>query len=607
MGLTEANYSRLLQQLLPQGIAWPRDSDSTLAQFLSAVAVEFSRIDARAASLVDAVMPSAASELLEDWERVAGLPDPCLVGQTQTLQLRGDALVAKLAGTGGQSIAYFIAIAADLGFTVTIDEFRPFRAGIAVAGDSLTNGDWAHTWRVNGPEATVRHFAAGLSTAGQSLAEWGNELLECRLGALKPAHTVLLFAYPQVFDMMSLFANGEEGLFYDAAVEGSMFTDFAGTVVLVNENDAIANIHDLSGNGYHGTKAATGQRPKMILSANNYRRRVDYDVLDDALTLPLPDLGNNCTIARARPGLGCVITSGVGIHGNQSDNTDFVSLLILDRPFTQIEADGVRLRFKQRSGVTDQFNVPYGDDPAEILDVFHSSGHPNKPIIVMVHGGFWRTGSKQSPNVIKAKLQHWIPKGFTFVSVNYNLDVGTDPLDQCRSVAKALAWVQSQASSWGCNPDNIVMMGHSAGAHLVALMTAKTAYREEFGVKPWLGTVIIDSAAYNLNYIMLNPSHLAGYNEPWGSDPAHWAAGSPTLQLDCTPAPMFLITSTDTNPGEADGFAGPFRDAIVARGGVATIYPTAYIHEETNSQLGLPNPYTADVDDFIASIGLSTD
>ncbi|WVR18345.1 hypothetical protein y223_00065 [Bordetella phage PY223] len=183
-----------LDALLPQGLAWPRESDARMRALTRALAEEFARVDARGDDLLREVLPSTTVEMLSDWERAAGLPDPC-VPSGQTLQERRNALLSRLAGTGGQSRAFFIELAAYLGFTITITEFRPFRAGISHAGDALYNDDWRHAWRINAPETTIIEFRAGLSAAGEPLRKWGNELLECVLNRIKPAHTVLLFGY----------------------------------------------------------------------------------------------------------------------------------------------------------------------------------------------------------------------------------------------------------------------------------------------------------------------------------------------------------------------------------------------------------------------------
>lgn len=196
MSYTAEQYRAQLKALLPSGQAFPRERGNTLDALLDAMSIELARDDARADQLVVEAIPSTTTELLPDWERVAGLPDNCSGSLADTVQGRRRDLVAKLNSLGGQSKAYFIALAAQLGFTISIEEFRPFRAGLSGAGDSLTNGDWAFTWRVNGGSVPIIRFRAGQSSAGEPLASWGNSALECRFNQLKPAHTHIIFSYP---------------------------------------------------------------------------------------------------------------------------------------------------------------------------------------------------------------------------------------------------------------------------------------------------------------------------------------------------------------------------------------------------------------------------
>lgn len=195
MARTAAEYREQLKALLPPGQAFPREPGTTMETLLDGLAEEWARIDARGEQLTIEANPQLTSELLSDWERVAGLPDKCSGTLETTLQGRRQVLMAKLTATGGQSPAYFIAVAAALGYTVTIDEFRPFLAGFSRAGDALTNGDWVYTWRVNAPEVTTIPFRAGQSVAGEPLRAWGNDTLECKINQLKPAHTIVLFGY----------------------------------------------------------------------------------------------------------------------------------------------------------------------------------------------------------------------------------------------------------------------------------------------------------------------------------------------------------------------------------------------------------------------------
>jgi uncharacterized protein YmfQ (DUF2313 family) len=195
MSYTADQYRDHLKALLPPGRALPRERGSNLDALLDALAQELARLDARAERLPVEAVPSTTTELLSDWEAAAGLPDNCSGSLPETQQGRRNDLVSKLVSQGGQSAAYFIELAAALGFEVEIEEFRPFLAGISHSSDALTNGDWRFTWRVRAPEVTVLPFRSGISAAGERLAVWGNAGLECRVRKYKPAHTIVLFAY----------------------------------------------------------------------------------------------------------------------------------------------------------------------------------------------------------------------------------------------------------------------------------------------------------------------------------------------------------------------------------------------------------------------------
>ncbi len=190
--MTADDYLSQLQALLPQGPAWPRDSSATLTMLLQAMADEMSRVDNRAAQLIDETDPRTTDELLADWERVAGLPDTC-VATSQTTAQRRAALHAKLTTLGGQSAAYFIALAANLGYTVTITEFDQHTV-IDDVNHPLYGQPWQFAWQVNAPQDTVGVLDV-TGTVNDPLAWWGNEALECSINRLKPAHTHAMFAY----------------------------------------------------------------------------------------------------------------------------------------------------------------------------------------------------------------------------------------------------------------------------------------------------------------------------------------------------------------------------------------------------------------------------
>ncbi|MGV8923280.1 MAG: alpha/beta hydrolase [Thermomonas sp.] len=137
-------------------------------------------------------------------------------------------------------------------------------------------------------------------------------------------------------------------------------------------------------------------------------------------------------------------------------------------------------------------DVAYGSDPRQRFDVFLPAQPRNAPIILMVHGGGWSNGNKDNPGVVENKAMHWLPKGYVLVSTNYRMRPDTAPLDQARDVALALAKVQQLAPEWHADPSRVVLMGHSAGAHLVALVGASPTLWREAGAQRPRGVVSLD-------------------------------------------------------------------------------------------------------------------
>lgn len=189
-------YRQLLNSLLPPGPAWTDAEESNLQRLLKGLAVEYTRLDMRANQLRIEANPRLMNELLIARETEAGLPDPCS-GLGTTIQARINAVVAKWAERGGQSIQYYADLLNALGFSVDIIEYIPFRAGRGRSGQPVCSTAWIHYWQVTAAEFTIIYFRSGLSTAGEPLRSWGNFAFECIAQRLKPAHTKLLLFFTE--------------------------------------------------------------------------------------------------------------------------------------------------------------------------------------------------------------------------------------------------------------------------------------------------------------------------------------------------------------------------------------------------------------------------
>lgn len=237
-------------------------------------------------------------------------------------------------------------------------------------------------------------------------------------------------------------------------------------------------------------------------------------------------------------------------------------------------------------------DVAYGSNPAQHLDVYAPEHPRNAPMILMVHGGAWRIGDKEGRGVVENKVEHWVSKGFVFVSVNYRLLPEADALAQARDIANALDYAHKHAKDWGADPRNILLMGHSAGAHLVALVAA--SHKPDFR-----GAVILDSAALDVVDVM-SRRHFGFYDDAFGSDPERWRAASPYHQLAKGQPPFLLVCST--RRAESCRQANAFAQKARSLGIRATVLEEDLSHLAINRELGDRAVYTEDVDRFIRSV-----
>ncbi len=262
--------------------------------------------------------------------------------------------------------------------------------------------------------------------------------------------------------------------------------------------------------------------------------------------------------------------------------------------------DGVQESALHGAGVQVVRDVAYGAEDDQRFDVYlPRSGARNAPVIFMVHGGGWQRGDKAMRAVVANKVAHWVPKGSVFISTNYRMLPQAAPVEQAEDIAQAIIFAQRNAASWGGDPSKFILMGHSAGAHLVAFISAAPARAQRQGALPWLGSVVLDSASLDVVDTM-EGRHLSLHDRAFGSDPAYWRKASPYHHLTPGAAPMLAVCSTERK--SACPQARRFSAKAVALGVRAQVLEQPLSHREINEQLGKPGVYTNAVDAFIASL-----
>jgi len=224
----------------------------------------------------------------------------------------------------------------------------------------------------------------------------------------------------------------------------------------------------------------------------------------------------------------------------------------------------------------------------QMLDVYAPNEGKNHPVVVWIHGGSWKAGDKAS---IQKKPQAFADKGFVFVSTNYRFVPNVTVKKMTGDIAKAIRWVHDHAKEYGGDPNSIFVIGHSAGAHLAALVCTDDRYLKAEGLPLSIikGCVPVDVSVYDI------PKRLKdGGSVPPASFKAVFGETEES-QLELSPAthvakgkniPSFLILHVADRPdtkAQSQWFAEKLKEAGVPAKVVAAEGTT---HGTINDNLG---------------------
>ena len=249
--------------------------------------------------------------------------------------------------------------------------------------------------------------------------------------------------------------------------------------------------------------------------------------------------------------------------------------------------------------------LSYGADAKQKMDLLVPANATRAPLLLFVHGGGWSIGDKRAGAGVKAA--HFTSSGWAFASANYRLVPQASVEQQAADIAAAIAFARAHAAENGLDPDKIVLMGHSAGAHLVALIGTDPRYLAAAGVpmSAVKGVVLLDGAGYDIAGQMARPGNpVAGmYDAAFGKDPARQKALSPTLQAAAPNVANWLILPIerrDDSKAQSQGLAAALRSA----GASAKVVPVpGESHLTLNKDLGEQGDFaTAEIDKFLAGL-----
>ena len=267
----------------------------------------------------------------------------------------------------------------------------------------------------------------------------------------------------------------------------------------------------------------------------------------------------------------------------------FFCVLIVFAAVTDVDAEHVKR------------DIPYADSAHErqVLDVYSPADAKNLPVVFWIHGGGWQTGDKSS---VQIKPGAFTEKHFVFVSTNYRLLPDVDMGTIIRDIAKSIHWVHDHIGAHGGDPKRLLVMGHSAGAQLAALICIDDRYLKAEGLSLAMikGCVPVDGDTYDVPAIIETaetrcrahglPLPTFGHRVKFGDDLAkHRDFSAVTHVVTGKAIPPFLILHVAEHPdtsAQAQRLGNALKEASIP---VTVFGAKETTHNKLNEDLGLPD------------------
>lgn len=252
---------------------------------------------------------------------------------------------------------------------------------------------------------------------------------------------------------------------------------------------------------------------------------------------------------------------------------------------------GLGIAFGAGAAQADPLEIAYAQDhERQIIDLYFptvtETQSKDRPVVVYVHGGGWVAGNRKRTG---DKEEFFSEQGMVFASIGYRLAPQFKHPAQVEDVARALSWLHQNIAKYQGNPKKIFLIGHSAGAHLVALVATNPKFLAAYQLQPTdLGGVIcldtgsFDFQADNSQYPVLNQMVEAAF----GQDPAILQEASPLQQVQSGGKyPPFLLAAIQLR-SDSTQQSQALRDKLLATGSEAQYLEFATTHYRINANIG---------------------
>jgi len=230
------------------------------------------------------------------------------------------------------------------------------------------------------------------------------------------------------------------------------------------------------------------------------------------------------------------------VHARSVDVKQILTLVLLY--FCAAPAAAERLPVRVVKDIAYRTALP-GADGKETLDLYLPQGRTGAPVIVWYYGGALQQGDKSDTTEVGA-AGRFASAGIATAVVNYRLSPGVSHPAHVQDAAASFAWVKRNIASYGGDPNQVFLVGHSAGAYLLALLATDERYLAPHGLsaRDIRGLVPV-SAFFWVERTGVAPDRPMTV---WGADAAKWADASPAHHLRAGLPPMLILYADGDEP-----------------------------------------------------------
>jgi acetyl esterase/lipase len=255
------------------------------------------------------------------------------------------------------------------------------------------------------------------------------------------------------------------------------------------------------------------------------------------------------------------------------------------------------------AGPTTSRILAYGPEARQGLELFTRVNSGRSPLIVYVHGGGWSTGSPKD-GARGSQPDHFTSRGYAYATVAYRFVPAVTVEQQLSDIAEAIAYLRRLPE---VQPDSIVLIGHSSGAHLAALLATDPAYLGAANVpfEAVRGVVLLDPAALDVSPFMAGGGGAIDryYRPAFGSSPERWSALSPIKHLAEPNAPAWAVFYDANNMAAAMQGADLAAGLIGAGADARLENVNGTSHLRLNNEIGQPGDRTTiSIDTFLTRL-----